>query len=212
MMALRKMDLFSLDTLADGKEETLIKVQNVLLYSGYNWWPDGAADIMQFAWHVKNGWYGRMPGDPKVLLQFRGVGRKILMLLLQDAFVRHPDAGIVCDRHVAAVAVKQGYCTHKAAKGNEDKIAEELEQLVPKDQYRRLNEALAGPRQMWADSDNHQWMLEVAARLGCVNELNKVVAGVKVGARSSRQPRHQKGHQLLEEMEQRFRASKEARA
>jgi len=82
MKALRKMDLFNIDTLGDGSEATLVKVQNVLLYSGYNWWADGVADIMQFAWHVRNIHRCHMPRDPMILLQFWGVGRKILMLLL----------------------------------------------------------------------------------------------------------------------------------
>ena len=212
MMALRKMDLFSVDTLSDGLESTLIKVQNILLYSGYNWWTDGAADIMQFAWHVRHVCHGRMPQDPRILLQFRGVGRKILMLLLQDAYEAHPDAGIVCDRHVASVVVRLGYCTQTKAAGNEDKIAEQLEQWVPKEQFRRMNEAIAGPRQMWADSDNHDWMMEVAASLGCVELLSSVVAGVKVGARSSRVPKQQATNEALDLEEKRFHASKEGRA
>jgi len=211
MMALRKMDLFDIDSLGDGTEETLIKVQNVLLYSGYNWWTDGAADIMQFAWGVRHLHRGKMPHDPRMLLQFRGVGRKILMLLLQDAFEDHPNAGIVCDRHVASVAVRLGFCTYKKAENNEDRIAEQLEQWVPRKQFRRMNEAIAGPRQMWADSDNHDWMMEVAASMGCVKLLSSVVAGVKVGARSSRVPQQQAVNEALDMAENKFHASKAGR-
>jgi len=81
---------------------------------------------------------------------------------------------------VASVVVRLGYCTHTKAAGNEDNISEQLEQWVPPEQFCRMNEAIAGPRQMWADSDNHDWMMEVAASMGCVELLSSVVAGVKV--------------------------------
>ena len=108
--------------------------------------------------------------------------------------------------------VRLGYCTHKKAGGYEDKIAEELEQWVPKDQFRRLNEATAGPRQMWADSNNHDWMREIACSMGCLELLASVVAGVKVGDRANKSPKLHVQHEVLEAAEERFHASKEGRA
>ena len=44
---------------------------------------------------------GKIPSDPATLRSFYGIGRKVLMLIYQDAFKdRAPMHGIVCDTHV----------------------------------------------------------------------------------------------------------------
>jgi len=191
-MALRKMDLFTIEALSDGKESTLIKVQDVLRYAGYNWWSDGAAEIMQIAWNIKNRYDYKMPHEPEAWLQFRGVSRKILMLILQDGFCMHPDTGIVCDRHVTNVMLRLGYTSvDPKDKQREIKIAEQIEQYLPKYKYRKLNEACACPRQLYANASNHAWMEAVAKQVGCYATFMKVVKGVKVGTQSSRNPTDQ---------------------
>ena len=186
------MDLFTIEALSDGKESTLIKVQDVLRYAGYNWWSDGAAEIMQIAWNIKNRYDYKMPHEPEAWLQFRGVSRKILMLILQDGFCMHPDTGIVCDRHVTNVMLRLGYTSvDPKDKQREIKIAEQIEQYLPKYKYRKLNEACACPRQLYANASNHAWMEAVAKQVGCYATFMKVVKGVKVGTQSSRNPTDQ---------------------
>ena len=198
-MALRKMDLFSVDTLSDGTEETLIKVQDVLRYAGYNWWSDGAAEIMQIAWNIKNKYNYELPPEPEAWLQYRGVSRKILMLILQDGFYHHPDQGIVCDRHVTNVMLRLGFTSvDPKDKQREVKIAEQIEQHLHRDKYKLLNEACACPRQLYANINNHAWMEDVAKQVGCYNTFMKVVKGVKSGRQSSRFPVDQVNEEVLE--------------
>ena len=192
VMALRKMDLFTIEALSDGKESTLIKVQDVLRHAGYNWWSDGAAEIMQIAWNIVNRHYGKMPPEPEAWLQFRGVSRKILMLILQDGFCMHPDTGVVCDRHVTNVMLRLGFTSVLPSETKREiKIAEQIEQCLPKDKFRKLNEACACPRQLHANASNHVWMEAVAKQMGCYATFMKVVKGVKVGTQSSRNPTDQ---------------------
>jgi len=192
VMALRKMDLFTIEALSDGKESTLIKVQDVLRYAGHNWWSDGAAEIMQIAWNIKNRCDGKLPPEPEAWLQFRGVSRKILMLILQDGFCMHPDTGVVCDRHVTNVMLRLGFTSVLPSdKKREIKIAEQIEQHLPKDKFRKLNEACACPRQLCANANNHSWMESVAKQVGCYDTFMKVIKGVKVGMQSSRNPTDQ---------------------
>ena len=199
IMALRKMDLFSVETLSDGTEETLIKVQDVLRYAGYNWWSDGAAEIMQIAWNIKHRYDYKLPPEPEAWLQFRGVSRKILMLILQDGFHKHPDAGIVCDRHVTNVMLRLGYTSvDPKDKQREIKIAEQIEQYLPKDKYKKLNEACACPRQLYANANNHSWMESVAKQVGCYDTFMKVVKGVKSGNHSSRSPIDQLAEEIID--------------
>jgi len=191
VMALRKMDLFTIYALSDGKETTLIKVQDVR-YAGYNWWSDGAAEIMQISWNIKNRYDGKFPPEPEAWLQYRGVSRKILMLILQDGFCMHPDAGIVCDRHVTNVMLRLHFTTvDPSDKKREIKIAEQIEQCLPKEKFRKLNESCACPRQLYANASNHAWMESVAKQVGCYDTFMKVVKGVKVGMQASRNPTDQ---------------------
>ena len=87
-MALRKFDFLDLDFLASGSMENLRKMQNLLLYVGYNWWSHAPAQIMGFGHRVKHEWNGRILTDPLQLFTCKGVGRKVRVLLLQDAFHR----------------------------------------------------------------------------------------------------------------------------
>lgn len=186
IMALRKLDMLELDYLASASNDVLRKVENVLLISGYNLYTTAAPDIMSFAWHVKHTHRGKVPTDQAKLAKLDGIGRKVMALMLQDAFQGNDADDIlygkrellVSDRHVAAVATALGWTTVKlAGKPNEDadKIATDMESWLPKNLYKKLNESIGGLRQLWKDSSNVDKMKEVAKSMRETDLLMRVV-------------------------------------
>lgn len=180
------MNLLTLDKLAQkdrkAARRVLIEVQNVLLCVGKNYALDDAANIMNFAYHVKYVWGGKISEDPRDLLKVYGVGRKVLMLIFQDAWAVHPHKGIVCDSHVTAAFFNLGLTTMPMPDGElsavADKVAEEAEKWVPRELHRDVNECLASPRQLWANSYNYQWMRTGAKKVDCYKMLRVICAGV----------------------------------
>ena len=160
IMAMRKLDLLEYDLLASGNLLLLRRLQNLCLYCGYNFWTEAPAKIMGFAWRVKYEYKGIIPQDPNELSKFHGVGRKILMLILQDAFLR--DAGIVADRHVSNYSRYFRWTNETKP----DKIAEDIESWMPEDYYRPFNESIGGINQLWRDKNNQQEMMDAADSLG----------------------------------------------
>jgi len=70
------------------------------------------------------------------------------MLMLQDAWAVHKFKGIVCDSYVTRAIFNFGLTTVKPPEKGEvktvaDKVAEELEQRVPQEWHRDVNECLA---------------------------------------------------------------------
>jgi endonuclease III len=64
--------------------------------------------LIGFAVWVTEEFGGTVPQDPKILLSFWGISRKILMLLMQDGGFNKPAfIGIVGDSHFGEA------CTHK---------------------------------------------------------------------------------------------------
>ena len=151
-MALGKMNLLTANKLAQKDRKAarriLTEVQNVPAVTGVNFAVDGAPRIMHFACHIKHVWGGKISEDPRELLKLHGVGRKVLMLMLQDAWAVHKFKGIVCDSHVTRAIFNFGLTTVKPPEKGEvktvaDKVAEELEQRVPQEWHRDVNECLA---------------------------------------------------------------------
>ena len=195
LMALRKMNLLTVNKLAQKDRKAarriLIEVQNVLAVTGVNFAMDGAARIMHFAYHVKYVWGGKISENPRELLKLHGVGRKVLMLTLQDAWAVHEFKGIVCDSHVTRAIFNLGLTTVKPPENGEvktvaDKVAEELEQWVPQEWYRDVNECLASPRQLWRDRYNYKWMRTGAKKVGAYEILRLLCQGVTPQKKSSR--------------------------
>ena len=143
MMALRKMDLFDLETLASNDDKVRTLVEDVLLYSGFNLWTYGAARIIGAARRIKEHYNGEIPKDKAELLTFYGIGRKIMMLILQDALDEVD--GLVVDSHLQKAFVR----LEMTSKTNPDDIAAEVEAWLDKRHYRRVNEVFAGIRQLW---------------------------------------------------------------
>lgn len=77
IMALRKLGIFDMDTLAD---YDVMKLQDVLLFIGFNHWSYTAAKIIGAAKRIKYVYEGVIPRDKKELLSFNGISRKIMMI------------------------------------------------------------------------------------------------------------------------------------
>jgi len=78
---------------------------------------DGAARTMHFACHVKHVWGGKIGEDPRELLKLHGVGCKVLMLMLQDAWAVHEFKGTVCDSHVTEAILNLSLTTVNLPEG-----------------------------------------------------------------------------------------------
>lgn len=184
VMALRKFDLLDLDVLASGDPAVLKKIQSVMLVTGFNLFRMVPAEIMGFAYRVKHHWNGRVPTDPKKLGHVHGIGRKVLMLILQDAFHLPQDLddlklhklkpGIVGDRHVFRVAKEFGWSNKKHV----DMMCRDMESWMEPALYKQLNESIGALRQLYRDTKHKTAMEEIAAKLGYSGILDKVVAGV----------------------------------
>lgn len=171
IMAMRKLDLLEVNALADGDEELLKKLQNLFLFCGYNYYTEAPAKLIGFARRVKSEFNGCVPENPEDLLSFYGIGRKVCMLILQDAFMK--PVGIVCDRHVYEF-LKRAKWT-KA--NNADRAAEDVEGWLPPKYFRALNEAVAGIKQLWAEGDDSGYkstMYQVAKELKILPLVRKV--------------------------------------
>lgn len=151
----------------------LVKIQNILLFCGYNFWTDRVAYIMGFAKRVKEEHGGVIPCDPLVLKSFYGISDKVLNLILQDGF---PDglAGIVCDSHVAAALKNLAWTKERTP----ERMAVDVQSWLEQKYYKPLNESIAGLRQLWRDKANTGVMLDAAEQLGIKEEFLKVVKGV----------------------------------
>jgi len=186
-MALRKMNLFSVNRLAlppdcDEKKakDLLVKVQDVLLLSGMNFGEQLAASVMCLCHHIKCSWGGQLSHEPQHLLMTPGVARKIACLMLQDAFVDHPQIGLVSDRHVGIVMYNLELTTfHPDIANFADKVAEEAERWIDSSQFKDINECFATPRQLWRNLRNQKWMKDLAKEMGCYETLRRVVHGVQ---------------------------------
>jgi len=157
MMAMRKLNLFDLKVLADEKDKTLQRrLEDLFLYVGFNYWTGGPANIIGAAKRIMVDFGGEIPTNKDELLSFYGIGRKIMMLVLQDAFVDHEskdcpeDIGLVVDRHLQKAFVKLGVTSETKA----DEIAIEMEAWLDPKHYRRVNEVFAGLRQLWESKGN----------------------------------------------------------
>ena len=78
IMALRKLGIFDMETLADYDVD---KLQNVLLYIGFNHWSYTAAKLVGCAKIIRDVHGGKIPINPKDLFAFNGISRKIFMIV-----------------------------------------------------------------------------------------------------------------------------------
>lgn len=187
MMALRKLDLFSIRSLSrvcenerevDKEVKPFLRfLENLFLWCGYNFWTDKPAQIIGFATAVVKYHKSKIPEDARILHSFQGVGRKVLMLMLQDAF-EFSKHGIVSDSHVAKGTANLGMLTkkYKDPDKHANKIAEELEEWLPSKYYRQINEVLGGLRQLWRESGEYREKIkEVAKKQGKTDLLGQLV-------------------------------------
>lgn len=72
IMALRKLDLISIDRLAEF-EKDYRKLENLFLYVGYNYWSTAPAKIVGAAVRIKKEYDGVVPNNPQDLLSFYGI-------------------------------------------------------------------------------------------------------------------------------------------
>ena len=79
-----KYGVFLMAHMSSGNPNVLAFVQNILLCSGANWWSHGAACMFGLARRCVCEFGGNIPTDPKIILSFHNVGRKLMMLLFQD--------------------------------------------------------------------------------------------------------------------------------
>ena len=79
MMAMQKLDIFNIDTLAGYDYR---KLQDLFLYVGYNYWTDAPAKLIGTAKWIKEEFGGELPASAEDLLSFFGVGQKIMMIMM----------------------------------------------------------------------------------------------------------------------------------
>lgn len=176
IMALKKLDLFDLDVMADGGPETLRKIQNVCRLCGYNFWTHVPAQVMGIARIIKYKYKGHIPRAPEVLITWLGIARKVCMLILQDGFPNERHfRGIVMDRHVFAACKNMGWLQKFTKAGqDESRAAQLLEASLPTRYFKDLNEVTAGTRQLYSNTKNLPLMLEAAQELGCEGLIHKI--------------------------------------
>jgi len=151
-----KYGVFSMEYMSSSDPNALAIVQNILLCSGANWWTHGAACMFGLARRCVNEFGGNIPTDPKIILSFYNVGRKLMMLLLQDGHCYYdmlvlgrPTAqeytlGLVSDTHVARTAHRWKWTQFTDL----SQVAQDLESWFPPTLFRRLNETIGGISQM----------------------------------------------------------------
>jgi len=76
----------------------------LFLYVGFNCWTGGPTNIIGAAKQLMENFGGNVPDEKSDLLAFYGIGRKIMMLVLQDALFDKSeenwiDIGLVVDTH-----------------------------------------------------------------------------------------------------------------
>jgi len=180
---LNRCGVFTMEYMGLDDPNRLAMVQNVLLYSGANWWSTGGAGICGFARRCIKEFGGNIPTDPTTLLSFYGIKRKLLMLLLQDGIYYYdllslgvPTCseyflGLVSDSHVARAANKWKWTKYKATELAE--VAQDLESWFPSHLFRRLNETVGGICQIVDDSTKEQRKLVklTAIKMGVAKEV-----------------------------------------
>ncbi len=82
-----------------------------------------------------NDYKGKVPSEMDELLRLPGVGRKTANVVLGAVF---DVPGIVVDTHVKRLAKRLGF----SDSNDPEKIEKELEQLVPKEKWRRFSDVL----------------------------------------------------------------------
>jgi hypothetical protein len=87
IMALRKLDLFTVDVLATME---IRKLQNIFRYIGFNFWSTQAGYLIGAAKQIRDEYGGELPpADPAVLVKFWGSGRKIMMVQMVSYVLNH---------------------------------------------------------------------------------------------------------------------------
>jgi len=147
-----KCGVFSMACMSSSDPNALAIVQNILLCSGANWWSHGAACMFGLARRCVCEFGENIPTDPKIILSFYNVGRKLMMLLLQDGHCCHimlvlgrPTAtectlGLVSDTHVARAAHRWKWTRFTDL----SQVAQDLESWFPPTLFSRLNETIGG--------------------------------------------------------------------
>jgi len=124
---------------------------------------------------------GKIPGNKADLLTFYGIGRKIMMLVLQDSFDKskldRQDIWLVVDTHLQTAFTRLKVTNKVKA----DDIAKEIEVWLHPSCYRRVNEVFAGLRQLWESKGdasrtekNQETIRGIAEKHGLLKEVELV--------------------------------------
>ena len=115
---------------------------------------------MGFAYRVKHTYNGVIPENPDEIMTFHGIGRKICVLLFQDAF-KIDHFGIVFDRHVARFVIQQKWVSNPNM--HLDAMAAEVEGWLSPKYWRPLNECIGALRQLKKEKEG---LISCAQELG----------------------------------------------
>jgi len=148
---------------------------------GFNYWTGVPANIIGAAKHVMKHFDGKIPDHKAALLTFYGIGRKIMMLVLQDSFDKskldRKDIGLVVDTHLQTNFTRLKVTNKVKA----DDIAKEMEIWLHPSCYRRVNEVFAGLRQLWESKGdasrtekNQETISRIAKKHGLLKEVELV--------------------------------------
>lgn len=132
------------DFLADKKN--IGRVQDLLSHVGYNWWSDMPFQLCAFAIRfIANG--RQVPDTKEELMTYKGFGRHLAVLTLQDAF-GYKKCGIVVDCNVRNVVWDLEWTERVTLEA----IAKELESWLGSEHFDDVNTVFAGARQLAKDT------------------------------------------------------------
>lgn len=103
------------------------------LINSINYYNTKAKHIIETAVILNNKYDGKPPKDVDKLQELPGVGYKTANVFLNEIY--EANQGIGVDTHVRKVAKKFGLTEHEKP----DKIAKDLEELYPQDQWYKIN-------------------------------------------------------------------------
>jgi endonuclease III len=167
--------MFELHVFGSGDPAILRKIQNLLLYCGFNLFTNSVAYAMGFAYRIIHEFKGRIPSDKRVLATFYGIGDKVANLQLQDTKPLGV-AGLVTDSHVCAAGKNLKWAVRYNTPAL---VGKEIESWLHYSFYKKVNESIAGLRQLWGDIENKEVMEEVAKELGIARQFATMVKGVR---------------------------------
>ena len=112
----------------------LSEVEEVIHSTGF--YKNKAKNIIECSKSLVQSYVGIVPQTLDELVHLAGVGRKTANVVLGNAF--EITSGVVVDTHVSRLAHRFGWSKNK----NPEKIAEDLEKIIPRDEWIRISHLL----------------------------------------------------------------------